>query len=377
MIPEPLKSLRGHMRKFFVALMASLLSCSAAFAFWPEAMESSFEVGVGYRRDDFKWVTSANVLDATVGGSLFPANVRSELRWKDLDIWQIEGRFKYVTCDNIYIRANGDYGWITHGRNTDRDFLDDSYSFSDSYSGSYSGYSGSEGILPVVPVVGPGGYNYGSEFSNSNSRTRGHVYDASIGIGYQFQLCDCTFAISPLVGYAWYGQHFNLRHGHNGSCGSGSYYSSFFDSESFYSGSINGLRSKYHTRWNGPWIGFDLDYKFWCDWSLYASYDFHWARYHAKARWNLRYDLPDGFHHRVKNAYGHVASVGVKWDFCDCWTLGLNGEFKYFRARHGRDRALVADASAGNVDLQCFTSIPLKKVEWRSASISVDVGMVF
>lgn len=371
MIPEPLKSLRGHMRKFFVSLMASLLSCSAAFAFWPEAMESSLEIGVGYRRDDFKWVTSANVFEATVDGSPIPANIRSELRWKDLDIWQIEGRIKYVTCDNIYFRASGDYGWITHGRNTDRDFIDDSsFSFSDSY------YSDSyDSGIPVVPIVGAAGsYGSGFEFSRSNSRTRGHVYDASIGIGYQFRLCDCTFAISPLVGYSWYGQHFDLRDGsYGGSYGS---YDSYYSSN-FYSGSINGLRSKYHTRWDGPWIGFDLDYKFWCDWSLYASYDFHWAYYHARARWNLRYDLPDGFHHRAKNAYGHVASVGLKWDFCDCWTLGIIGEFKYFRARHGRDRALVTDLSRGNVDFECFTSIPLRRVEWNSASVSIDIGMAF
>ena len=39
------------MRKFAVTLMASLLVCSAASAFWPEATDSSLEVGVGYRQD--------------------------------------------------------------------------------------------------------------------------------------------------------------------------------------------------------------------------------------------------------------------------------------------------------------------------------------
>ena len=47
------------MRKFALTLMASLLSCSAAFAFWPEATDSSLEVGVGYRQDRLEWKTSS------------------------------------------------------------------------------------------------------------------------------------------------------------------------------------------------------------------------------------------------------------------------------------------------------------------------------
>ena len=60
-IPEPLNHLeRTYMRKFIVTLMASLLSCSAAFAFWPEATDSSLEIGVGYRQDRLEWKTSSH-----------------------------------------------------------------------------------------------------------------------------------------------------------------------------------------------------------------------------------------------------------------------------------------------------------------------------
>ena len=48
------------MRKFAVTLMTSLLSCSAASAFWPEATDSSLEVGVGYRQDRLEWKTSTS-----------------------------------------------------------------------------------------------------------------------------------------------------------------------------------------------------------------------------------------------------------------------------------------------------------------------------
>jgi hypothetical protein len=358
MIHEPLKSLRGHMRKFFVTLVTSLLGCSSAFAFWPEALDSNIEIGVGYRQDRFKWETSVDTFDIGTGAigdssSFVPVHLRSELEWKNLRIWQIEGRIKYVTCDNIYFRAYGDYGWITRGKNSDVDFVDfgsnNDYYFSGSdFDTGYDSYSS-------------------SAFSSSRSRSKkGHVYDASLGIGYQFKMCDDGLAVSPLVGYSWHGQHLNIHHGVQ------SYPYSF----SNYSNYIENLHSTYKARWNGPWLGVDFDYKF-CEWSLFASYEYHWAWYHASADWNLRTDLPEGFHHRSKRAYGQIATVGGRWDFCEGWSAGITGLFQWWNARHGRDRALFAEASAGDIETKCYTSIPLKRVEWCSASVSIDIGLDF
>ena len=131
------------MRKFAVTLMASLLSCSAVLAFWPEATDASLEVGVGYRQDTLEWKTHTNFDSSSsgfsYGGSDYsgysgggydygndflydvPARFGSHLKWKDINIWEIEARGKYVTCDNVYLRAEGDYGWMTSGKNTDRD----------------------------------------------------------------------------------------------------------------------------------------------------------------------------------------------------------------------------------------------------------------
>lgn len=370
MIPEPLKSLRGHMRNFFVALMASLLSCSAAFAFWPEAVDSSLEIGVGYRRDDFKWETHAKTWESSSGGDVLPVNLRSELKWKNLDIWQIEAMGKYVTCDNIYLRGYADYGWITHGRNTDTDFAS-----AGSFSGSECGCDDNANFTTS---------SFCEELACSKSRTKGHVYDVSFGLGYQFRMCDDTFAISPLIGYSWHGQHLELKHDNQSSefcdaCNdcNDSYSSSYYSYSDYSSSSCSRLHSKYRARWNGPWLGFDLDYKFLCDWSVFASYEYHWACYHASADWNLRTDLIDGFHHRAKRADGQVATLGVNWDMCDCWTVSLIGRWQYWRARHGRDRALIDESCNGDIDVKCFGSIPLKEVTWCSGSISVDVGMRF
>jgi len=182
------------MRKFVLTLMASLLSCSAATAFWPEATDSSLEVGVGYRQDRLEWRTSSNFDSSSYSEDSYvglPLNLQSKLKWKDLQIWQIEAQGKYITCDNIYLRANADYGWITHGKNTDSDYVN----FGETES-SYESY-GSESSF---------------EFAHSKSKARGHVYDAKIAIGYQFKMCDDSFAISPLVGYSWHGQHIKDKH---------------------------------------------------------------------------------------------------------------------------------------------------------------------
>ena len=368
------------MRKFVVTLMASLLSCSAAFAFWPEATDSSLEVGVGYRQDKLEWKTSSNFdssssYDCSSYGGGLPVKLESKLKWKDLQIWQIEAKGKYVTCDNVYLRANLDYGWITSGKNTDKDYI------TFDRRGSYQCSSSNE-----------------IEFAHSKSDAKGHVYDAKFAVGYQFKMCDDSFAIAPLVGYSWHGQHIKDSHlkqevcldglnlpdvdvvrarSHSSDC----YYSDSYSCGCSYDSSSNCKDSKYHTRWNGPFLGFDFDYRFGCgcepDWELFGTYEFHWARYHAEGDWHLRHDLPDGFKHRAKDAYGSGFDIGVKWDFCECWTLALKGEFQWFWADKGHDRAKIADASIGDIKTDCFVTIPLRDIKWQSASISVDLGMVF
>ncbi len=178
------------------------------------------------------------------------------------------------------------------------------------------------------------------------------------------------------------------QRGRSDSCSSSDYdddyscYSTSFDNYGYCSSydscySSNRNRSRYHTRWNGFFIGFDFDYRFLCDFTLYGCYEFHWAQYHARARWNLREDLCNGFRHRAKNAYGNYFDIGLRWDFCECRTVSIKGEFQWWYADHGRDRALIADCRDGNVKTKCFLNIPLRDVRWHSEGVAVDVGMVF
>lgn len=370
------------MRKIILSVMASLTLCSAASAFWPEAMDSAVEIGVGYRNDNFSWKTRANEVGSSYGsrsGSYsdydliddidgIGTNVRSKLDWKNLNIWEIEARGRYITCDSIYLRGQIDYGWITSGKNTDKD-ID----------------KGSSGL----------GAENSFQFAKSHSHTKGHVYDAKIAVGYQFKWCDETFSIAPLIGYSWHGQHFSCSHlrqnfyGFDDDTllsldGSRSYSYDYYDfsssSYSDYSYSSYGKEhSTYHARWNGIFLGFDFDYTFGCccDWTVFGTYEFHWADYHGRGKWNLRPDLLNGFNHHAKNAYGQVFDIGIKWDFCECWTASLRGEFMWWWADHGHDRAKTAHFVNGDVKRDCYVKTPLRDVRWDSAAVIFDLGMVF
>jgi len=387
------------MRKFILTVMASLLSCSVAQAFWPEASESLLEIGVGYRQDSLEWRTGHHHHHHSSGSSDysgsygydtygtygddtcvgFPLRARSKFKWHDLQIWQIEGRAKYVTCDNIYLRAYGDYGWVTSGKHHIHEHLDFStgeVSFSE-----YDGYSSSSS---------------GSGSGHHRSHTKGNVYDIKLAVGYQFKWCDDSLALAPLVGYSWHGQHFrdHLRRnsgafqaengGNNNFLGARSSYYYDYSSASFdtynSSSSHGGEHSRYHTRWNGPFIGFDFDYRFGCgcDWAFFGGYEFHWAYFHAKAHGQaLRPGLCHGFHQRAKNAYGQYVDLGVKWDFCDCWTAAIIGQFQWWYAHHGRDRARIAEGEFCNVRTDCHLTTHVKDIKWWSGSISLNIGMLF
>lgn len=335
------------MRKFFVTLMTSMMGFSAAFAFWPEAADSNFEVGVGYRRDNFKWETRADAESASASESTLIADgVASKLHWKNLNIWQIQASGKYVTCDNLYFRGYFDYGWVTSGKVRNDNFAE------------------------VASTESPDSFTEVSFDNGSRKAKGGHVYDVNLAIGYQFRLCDDSISLTPVLGYAWNGQHLELKHGDDSSSTSSSILP-------LASSSSSNSHSKYNARWNGPFIGLDFDYRFCCEWSLYATYEFHWARYHAHAHWDLRPDLLDGFDHRAHSAHGNLASIGVKWDFCECWTVSLEGQFQCFRAKHGKDKAKISELSAGDIETKCFLYTPLRNVEWNSAAISLNVGMMF
>jgi len=358
------------MRKFIFALMASLLSCSAVSAFWQEAVDSSLEIGVGYRQDNIKWKRessngSSSYSSDCSSSSKDSGKIKSDLKWKDLNIWVIEGRGKYITCDNIYLRGAVDYGWITSGK-----------------------------IKHSLEVDGEC-ESFDNYFSNGDKhRVKGNVWDAKLALGYQFKWCDEALSLSPVVGYSWHGTE--LRNGKHDdyNYGSSSYsdscsYSSSSDSSSEYSSYSSSCdKHKIHQRWVGPFIGIDLDYRVCCDWNLFLSYEYHWADYHAKERHSeLFFDhLFNGnccfedstIRIHGKNGSGNVLNMGVQWDLCDCWTVGLRGEFQWWEVSDAREhRKLCEQSLTSHAELEAVLKTRIKEVTWNSGSLVLDFGMVF
>lgn len=363
------------MRKLYVALIASLISCSNAYAFWPEALDSSFEVGAGYRNDSLSWKEEA----ATVFGAV-PVSRVSKVHWKNLNIWEIEAKGKYVTCDDIYLRANADYGWITSGRAKHKEYVDTDVSMSNLTGSSFS--SGSEFSNAE---------NSAFEISNRKANARGHVYDVTFALGYQFRMCDDAFSISPVVGYSFNGQHLNFNHHRHSSSGSSSSstiltgsdsssssdFSGYSDYYSSYSSGSDRNHTHYRTRWYGPLLGVDFDYQLCCEWDLFLTYEFHWADYHARAGRHFDSQFLRGLSHSSHRAYGNVLNFGANWEWCDCWTLGITGEFQWWYANHGKSKAVISETSVGDVSTRCFNYTPLRHVRWCTAGVTFDVGFAF
>lgn len=333
------------MRRIFVPLMASLLSCSAVFAFWPEATDSSLEIGVGYRQDRLQWKTDSHRDSYCEENSPFAFS--NDVKWRNLNIWQIQAKGEYVTCDNLYLRGNASYGWITSGK------LRDNSNFGPDYNE----------------------FEFTQLRRNSN-KARGNVYDARIAVGYQFKMCEDSFAVSPLIGYSWHGQH--IRH-HNNDDDSSYNCGSFNDYD--YNDHSSRDRNRFHTRWNGPFIGFDFDYRFGCgceaDWEVFGTYEFHWAEYHASGRWFRNSKCFDSLRQHSRNAYGSIFDIGVKWDFCECWSVALQGEFQWFWADKAHDSVKFGERKFADVEHVCYLKSRLRDIRWESAGVTLLLGMEF
>lgn len=281
--------------------------------------------GVGYRHDDFKW---------SIAGPDHVPNVLSELTWTDLQSWQIDGQVKFITEHGIYLRANGDYGKIGHGKNRDSDYL----------------LNNKEG-----------------EYSRSeNNAGRGEVFDIEGGAGYQFILCDSRLWIAPLIGYSLHEQHLQIYDGHQ----------VINLEDPALVGHFHGLHSNYRARWHGTWIGADLGYQFNCNIDFIAALEYHWAHYKGRGHWNLREEFRNDF---LQTGHGHgfVASVGGNYRICENWKLGVLFGYQNWKVHNGKDKTffIVENANSGLSKFDLSTR--LNEVKWHSFTVAGTITWVF
>lgn len=274
---------------------------------WPSPI--NVEVGVGYRNDKFSW---------SIAGPDNTPDILSLLKWEDLRMVEIEGSASYVSCTNYALRISGDYAKIYHGQNTDADFLSDGKRDLFSYS--------------------------------KNNAGKGHVYDLIAGGGYRVMSNCGRFIATPLAGYSWHGQNLHIYDGHQ-----------LIDLVSNDVGRIRGLNSHYNARWYGPWVGLDFNTRVECCAYLFGSFEWHFARYCAEGKWNLRRDLGP-FRHKA-NGFGYIAVLGANWEILHNFSIGLMGTYRNFRTHHGHESVTIHDgAESFRVRLH------FNKAKWQSAS---------
>jgi hypothetical protein len=321
---------------------------------WPSPF--NFEAGIGYRRDTFRWsrgrMQECRDIQLRQSQLLNPRyrGLWSELQWKDVRIIEFGGSASYVSCRNYAIKAWGSYGHIYHGVNKDSDFFRKREG--------QCGDSLSNDLLGNDPSIDSGDCDRLIDrdlVSRSiNKAGRGHVYDASIGVGYRVTSSCKRFIATPLIGYSDHAQCLHI-----------------FDGNQVYSrfgleplGPFPGLNSRYTTRWFGPWAGMDFTTQVEKCAYAFGSFEWHQLHYRGHGCWNLRSDMGP-FYHRA-HGFGYLATLGAKWEIWNDWGIGVVGSYRNFRTRGGKEKVTLIDPVFGVT----HTIERLNGVHWNSWSIT-------
>jgi hypothetical protein len=262
-----------EMKKLFVVSLIMLSFSVGLLAGSPDAAETktNLEFGAGYRVDNLDWNIASDIT-----GTVTP-NIMSELTWSDVEIFQLKAGIRSLINRAFYLRGSLGYGSVFDGDNQDSDFSGD---------------------------------NRTNEWSRSNNSTNdGNVVDATLGIGYQFNVASGRLKLIPLVGYSYSDQYYNITDGVQTVSEPSLKPLGADDPQPL--GPFPGLNSTYEAEWWGPWLGIDLLFDANEKLKLFGGFEYHWADYHGEADWNLRSEFahPVSFEHDADGT-GMLMSVG-------------------------------------------------------------------
>ncbi|MBN4054263.1 hypothetical protein JYT87_00980 [Nitrospira defluvii] len=307
-----------------------ILSLAGDIAFAKKPTQLDLNLGIGYRIDHLNWnIGVENVI-----------NILSELTWDDLRIQQVKGGGRLTIKDIIptyalYIRGSAGYGQIVEGENQDSDFD------------------------PNNPT---------NEVSRSNNDANdGNVLDASFGIGLQYSTMlkrsGWVLGIVPLVGYSYHEQNLTMTNGFQTIPALGP-----FPSDQI-------LNSSYDAMWYGPWIGLDLSLETGNKVTIFGTFEYHWATYHAEANWNLRSDFahPISFENDA-NGSGLVVLVGWEYLFFPDLAISVALEYLSWSTEAGRERTFLSESGFKKFGVRQIDQ-RLNEVNWESKSFTL--GLVY
>ncbi len=318
------------MRNFVLSLSLGVASCASLIAEnysaysqlngWPSTVNVEF--GAGYRQDDLKWSTAGLTDDS---------NVLREMKWKNLQIVQVEGSLSYASCRNYAFRISGDYGHIYEGKNTE----------------SVRFFSEEEDT-------------YFTESLSHHKAGKGSVYDVEGGVGYRIISTCARFTATPLVGYSWHGQNLHLYNGEQ--------VISRFELDRH---DIDGLNSNYHAHWYGPWFGMDFNAQVEKCAYVFGNFEWHIVSYRGNGKFNRSERLVGPFNQKA-HGFGYSAVLGGNWEIWDNWSIGVVGNYRNLKTRHGHETFTLKTADG---DFKGKTRF--NQVKWQSFSVSGIVAYRF
>lgn len=329
------------MRKWITFLMTLLVGSSVSYV---NADSGQLTFEAGYRRDNINWRHKVPACDP-----IFETTTKFE----DIDIFEIGLKARAMMGCNFYMRAAASWGWILDG-----DFKRKVSTFAS----------------PCFDDFSCGSIDFSEGFAftarNRDVIDDRYVYDLNIAVGYPFYFCDCTMALSPVLGYAVDEQLISVDINDIGfeSC-------SFSDEScgSFLfpvSGCDCCCRHKFSNRWYGPFIGLDFLYRPCGEcWSFYGELEYHYARF--KAKFHNEHELFfEGHGHRSHHAHGWVFALGADYDFACDWTVGLALKCQDWSAsRHHRHDCRFGSDDSGDRQRN--------KHKWQSCAIKLALGKNF
>lgn len=295
------------------------------------------EVGQGYQTGQLNW--------SIAGGPDGPGvvNVLSQLKWKDLKVCTTHMGAKAMVTNQFFLLAEGNYGFIYDGYNEDSD-----YSLPDK-----------QGL-----------YQYSKAAAD-----KGEVYDYSFVVGHDQPYSGGRLKVRSLAGWGKDGQNVRMM------SPATVYYDGNYDpidpSDITGKATIDDLHSNYQAVWEGPWLGTALIYDT-GRLQLMAQFDYHWLEYRAKANWNLRPELIDGFRHSG-NGKGTKIRISGDYQVTQRIYFGFLTIFTDYKLRGGTDKIKLANPFSDDDSYPTTVKIRtrLNEVNWHSFLFLVNLGIRF
>lgn len=319
------------MRKWISLLMTLCASYSVA-------SDSTFEFLAGYRHDNIDWNVQVPRCDPSL---------KVSSNYKNIDIFQLGIRGRTNLGCNFYTRASFDLGWILDGDLRDKTSLFDN-DFSD------------ECDVHVFEAL---------TFETESVLDGRFVLDLDIAFGYPFYFCDCQAYIAPVVGYAFNEQY--LTDDTNSRV-------AFGDSNSDNFAGHDCCTEKFISKWYGPFVGLDFKYDPCTCWNTYGSVEYHWVNAKIKRQGENGFCFSNDWNHHYNSSRGWVVNFGLAYEWCHCWSAGIDFVYRDFVAHRHHHECLgsLGFESEGSSSSSGFDSFKTKTT-WRSYAISAIVERGF